>query len=166
MRSPTLTLQIAGLIILCIASSAEAGNKRTKAEIHFESGKQYAQSGLYDQAITKFEQAIAKDSSFALAYMNLGVCYLQKGSDYYPRARRHLEHASRLREGRDDPLVWYNLTAVYSLTEAFDKAFHALDRALALGFKEFDALRTDEDLYELRRKNEFREILEKHRVFL
>ena len=43
---------------------------------------------------------------------------------------------------------------------------HAIDQALGLGFKNYDALRSDEDLYELRRLPEWRKTLEKHGVFL
>lgn len=165
-RSPVIVVLVSVLIVLLCAASAAAGKKKTRAKIAFESGKQYAQSGLYDQAIEKFEEATGLDPQHALAYMNMGVCYIQKGEDYYPVARRKLEHASRLEGGRQNPLVWYNLTAIYTLIGAFDRAFEALDRTLSYGFKEYDALRSDEDLYELRRKNEFRTILEKHNVFL
>ncbi len=165
-RSDGVVILIGGLLLCSLASSADASKRKTEAQIAFESGKQYAQSGLYDQAITKFEEAVAKDPELALAYMNIGVCYIQKGEDYYPTARRNLEHASRLRQGKKDPLVWYNMTVIYTLTGSFDQAFKALDSALSYGFEEYDALRTDEDLYELRRKEEFRKILERHRVFL
>jgi Tfp pilus assembly protein PilF len=155
----------AGLFLICCAGT-QVTKRSVEARLAFESGKQYAQDGLYDQAIVKLKEAVAEDPSYAAAYMNLGVVYIQKGKDYYATARESLEKAARLPEGAKDPLVWYNLTVIYTLMGVFDKAFEALDRSLAYGFKEYDALRTDEDLYELRRKQEFRKILEQHNVFL
>lgn len=159
------------LALLALGACASAGGGRpaapaSDAKIALEAGKQYAQSGLYDQAIAKFKEAVAADPEFALAHMNLGVCYIQKGKDYYASARESLEKAASLASGRNDPLVWYNLTVIYTLTGVFDKAFDSLDRSLGNGFKNFDALRVDKDLNELRRKPEFRQILERHNVFL
>ncbi len=165
MKKRRVLLLLVGLTAIFVSPAAQA-SKKSKARVAFESGKHYAHSGLYDQAVEKFEEAVEKDPEYALAYMNLGVCYIQKGEDYYLTARGMLERASRLERGAKDPLVWYNLTVLYTLIEVFDKAYEALDKSLGYGFDQYDALRTDEDLYELRRKSEFRKILEKHKVFL
>jgi hypothetical protein len=42
----------------------------------------------------------------------------------------------------------------------------ALDRALGCGFNNYDALRFDKDLDNLRGEPEFRATLEKHKIFL
>lgn len=154
------------VLALLLPASGFAQTKKQPARIAFESGMQYAQSGLYDQAITKFQEAVAIDKKYADAYMNMGVCYIKKGSSYHGTARDLLEQASNLPNGRANPLVWYNLTVVYTVTSVFDRAFSALERTLGLGFRDFDALRADPDLTELRRKPEFRKILERYRVFL
>lgn len=179
--------------LLTLSASAHAGKTsklrdqrdRTlgEAKSAYESGKQYAQSQMYDQAITKFDVAIAKfkeadslDSQLpakiqiptapelALAFMNKGVCNLQKGETYRPRARTDLEEA--LKRDNTNPLIWYNVMAVRTLMGDHLSAIDALDKALQFGFRNFDALRTDEDLYELRRLPEWRKTLEKHGVFL
>lgn len=168
------------------------------ADSAFESGKQYAQSGLYDQAIAKFESAIAKykeavridhneifdkkkefpdrmsvPPQHALALMNIGVCNLQKGKDYHPRGLARLQEAAalerdaRVRENQPAiPIILYNLAVGRTLAGNKLDAIDALDEALSLGFKNFDALRSDPDLYELRRIPEWRKTLEKHGVFL
>jgi len=168
-------------ILLCLSVAAEAPGdfqcpgpkprqKKLSAQTAFESGMQFAQSGLYDQAQGKFEEAIRTCPDFHLAHMNLGVTFVQRGKDWYETALRHLK-AAEAAEARQnppsrDPLVQYNLTVIHTLLEDFPAAYQALDKALRFGFKNFDALRTDEDLYELRRKPEFRQTLERHNVFL
>ena len=144
--------------------------KRISAQTAFESGMQFAQSGLYDQAKAKFEEAIKICPDHHLAHMNLGVTFIQKGKDWHKAALKHLR-AAEAAEARQTPpsrdsLVQYNLTVIHTLLEDFPAAYQSLDKALRFGFKNFDALRADEDLYELRRKPEFRKVLEKHNVFL
>ena len=45
-------------------------------------------------------------------------------------------------------------------------ALDEIDAALARGFSDYDALRRDPDLENLRRSPEFRKVLEKHKVFI
>ena len=45
-------------------------------------------------------------------------------------------------------------------------ALDEIDAALAKGFSDYDALRRDPDLENLRRSPEFRKVLEKHKVFI
>lgn len=182
---------IAALLLLVVAGPA-AANKvddrdraLSEASNAYDSGLQFAQSRMYDQAISSFEKAIQKydaaqvinaslrrslrkpmDPKHALAMMNMGVCNMQKGQDFHPRARRQIEDAAKQPEGRNNPLIWYNVMAIRTLMGDHLDALDALDRALDLGFDNFDALRTDEDLYELRRKPGWRKTLEKHGVFL
>ena len=48
---------------------------KTPAQIHFEIGLQYHQSGQLDEAIARYRQATAHDENFGLAYYNLGLAY-------------------------------------------------------------------------------------------
>ena len=195
MRTSRIMVGLMTVLALTLCMTADAGKKsrerdrrdRTLADAQsaFEAGKQYTQSQMYDQAISKFETAVAKfeaaeriDSTLprklqlptqeghALALMNMGACNIQKGKDYHPKALQQLQAASRLPGGTVNPLVWYNLMAVRTLTGSYIEAIDALDKALSFGFRNYDALRTDEDLYELRRRPEWRATLEKHGVFL
>lgn len=163
-----LVLLALGIALLAgsLPAAAQPATRKKVAMTAYESGMQYAAQGLWDQAIQKFQDAINDDRKFADAWMNMGVCYLKKGSSYATTAREKLEMAASLEKGRTNPLVYYNLTIAYAMQGTFDKAFETLDRCLGLGFRDFDALRSDPDLNELRRKPEFRKILERHRVFL
>ncbi|NIV38069.1 MAG: tetratricopeptide repeat protein [Anaerolineae bacterium] len=59
--------------------AGELGNSETvaksPAQIHFEIGLQYQESGQLDEAIARYRQATAHDEQFGLAYYNLGLAY-------------------------------------------------------------------------------------------
>ena len=50
----------------------------------------------------------------------------------------------------DDASIHFNLACAYSLTEQAEKAFFHLDRAVALGFKDFERIKTHDGLAFLR----------------
>lgn len=170
MRKSAVMIMVLGLLQLACRSTPPAAppaaDASVSASVAYEAGMQYAQQALYDQAIAKFEEAVRLDPGHAQALNNMGACYIEKGQDYYATAREKLERAVSLPRGQADPKAWYNLTVMYTLTGIYDRAFEALDKSLGFGFKEYDYLRVDEHLYELRRKPEFRKVLEKHNVFL
>jgi len=55
----------------------------------------------------------------------------------------------------DDIAVHFNLACAYSLTEKKDKAFEHLDRAVALGFADFEKIKSHDALAYLRIQDEF-----------
>jgi len=86
----------------------------------------------------------------------------------------HYTERGRLQEGLkvderlarlqpDDPLVFYNLACSYSLTDQFERATLALERALQLGYRDFTWLARDPDLKKLRQQPAFADIKAKIR---
>jgi uncharacterized protein HemY len=63
----------------------------------------------------------------------------------------------------EDPLVFYNLACSYSLTDQFERATLALERALQLGYRDFTWLARDPDLKKLRQQPAFNDIKAKIR---
>jgi len=64
-----------------------------------------------------------------------------------------------------NPLVFYNLACSYSLTDQFDRAAAALQRALELGYCDFNWLERDPDLRKLRLHPLYEELAETIRQF-
>ena len=62
-----------------------------------------------------------------------------------------------------NPLVFYNLACSYSLNSEFDLAATALEKALALGYRDFKWLAKDPDLRRLRKHPSYRTIEDKIR---
>ncbi|UCG62700.1 MAG: tetratricopeptide repeat protein, partial [Candidatus Zixiibacteriota bacterium] len=89
---------------------------------HYHLGVDKMYLGLYDAAIDEFNQALAIDSTFALAYMRIGQSFVfdgreQEGARYFQKA---LEYQHKLPE-RDQSLL--EVHADLWLDEEFDNAF-------------------------------------------
>jgi tetratricopeptide (TPR) repeat protein len=136
--------------------------KKLSAELNFQQGMNYVQSEDYGNAIMEFTAAIDKFPNYAIAYSNRAVAYMQQKK--FNLAADDLKKASEL--SPTDPNIYYNLAALYSLEKKLDLSLRALDKALELGFNNYDSLRRDPDLKNLRKDAEYRHVLEKHKVFL
>jgi len=82
----------------------------------------------------------------------------------FNKAEEDLRKARELNPA--SPSVRYNTASLYSLEGKVDLALDEIDAALARGFTDYDALRRDTDLDNVRRHPEFRKVLEKHKVFI
>jgi len=154
----------------------EVASIPTEAKQHLQQGMTYAslaqtnpktKSENYDNAIIEFTNAIEVNQDYAEAYSNRGVAYMQQKK--YNKAERDLIKASELKP--DDPVIQYNLAALYSLQKKIDLSLDSLDMALENGFNNYDALKprgkhSDPDLKNLRKDPEFKKVLEKHKVFI
>ncbi len=142
-------------------NTTEVRTVRVESVAHLDICLMYIKQKDYPNAIRECQVATQTNPT-AAAYSNLGVAYIQVGKNNL--ALTALQNARRLDPA--DPYVRYNLAALYSLLDKTDLALESLDTALNYGFKDFDALRWDRDLDNVRAEPEFRRILEKHRVFI
>lgn len=112
-----------------------------------------------DLKIEFVEGLVRRDPGYVDALQLLGDHYTQRGR--YTEGLQMDERLAQLRP--DDALVFYNLACSYSLTDQFDRAALALEKALSLGYRDFKWLAKDPDLDKLRRHPAFRDIQEKIR---
>jgi tetratricopeptide (TPR) repeat protein len=115
-----------------------------------------------NNAITEFSNAIKKDPGYATAYSNRSVAYMMQKK--YNLALDDLKKAKELKPS--DPAIRYNLASCHSLMGNVDLGFVELDAALANGFNDYDSLRKDPDIANLRKHPDWRKTLEKYKVFL
>ena len=141
---------------------SQAQDVPTEAKLHLQQGMNYVNLKDYENAIKEFTLAIDNFSKYAAAYSSRAVAYIQQGK--FNKAQDDLKKASELNP--KDPVIFYNLTALFSLQNNLDYSLDNLDKTLELGFNDYDKLRGDSDLSNVRNHPEFRKILEKHKVFL
>lgn len=128
---------------------------------HLDQGVIYANQNDYNNAVAEFKVAV-EESPSPDAYANLGASYMQLG-------KLNLAMDALTKAEAMDPkhsLTLYNMTALHSLNGDEDLALEYLDRTLTSGFENYDSIRFDPDLQNLRGEPEFRSILEKHKVFI
>lgn len=112
-----------------------------------------------DVRIEFIEGIVRRDPAYVDALQLLGDHYTQRGR--YVEGLHVDERLSRLEP--ESPLVFYNLACSYSLTDQFDRAAEALEKALALGYRDFNWLAKDPDLRKLRKHPLYQRIEDKIR---
>jgi len=112
-----------------------------------------------DVEIRFFEGLVRRDPNYVDALQLLGDDYTRRG-----RLTDGLKVDERLAQLEpDNSLVFYNLACSCALTDQFDRAALALEKALQLGYHDFKWLARDPDLNKLREQPIFRNIQAKIR---
>ena len=148
-------------------------------------------TGDVDGAIEDYTMAVSLEPTDAYAYMLRGDMYLQKGDTLLARADyekviqldtvpdvgsrafyayealgeedKAVEFLDRiLSENPDDASCWYEATCLYSRMKDMDKALSCLEKALELGYREFNHISNDGDLDYIRSSVEFQSLIEKY----
>jgi tetratricopeptide (TPR) repeat protein len=112
-----------------------------------------------DTRIQFMEGIVRRDPDYVDALQLLGDHYTQRGR--FNEGLKVDERLARLEP--DSPLVFYNLACSYSLTDQFDRAALALEKALNLGYRDFAWLAKDPDLKKFRQQPAYRDLKEKIR---
>jgi tetratricopeptide (TPR) repeat protein len=110
-----------------------------------------------DIKIQFMEGVVRRDPDYVDALQLLGDHYTQRGR--FDEGLHVDERLARLEP--KNPVVFYNLACSYSLTEQFDRAVLALEKALKLGYRDFTWLAKDPDLKKLREQPVYRDIQKK-----
>lgn len=112
-----------------------------------------------DVKISFLEGVVGRDPGYVQALEVLGDHYTQRG-----RFEEGLGIDLRLsRLEPHNPMVFYNLACSYSLNSDLDHAAEALEKAIALGYRDFKWLARDPDLRLLRKHPLYRAIAAKIR---
>jgi len=112
-----------------------------------------------DTKIEFIEGLVRRDPNYVDALQILGDHYTQRGR--IPEGLKVDERLARLEPA--NPLVFYNLACSYSLAGEMGRAAAALEKALQLGYRDFDWLAKDPDLKPLRAHAAFDELKAKIR---
>ena len=104
-----------------------------------------------DFEIRFYEGLVQKKPDFIEALQALGDAYTKKGM--HDKGLAIDEYLSQLQP--TNPYVLYNLACSYSLMKQTDKAFRSIKRAIKCGYRNFDFLKEDKDLANLKEDSRF-----------
>lgn len=148
-------------------------------------------TGDVDGAIKDYTMAVSLEPADVYAYMLRGDMYLQKGDTLLARADyekviqldtvpdvgscafyayaalgeedKAVEFLDGiLSENPYDASIWYEAACLYSRMKDMDKALSCLEKALELGYREFNHISNDDDLDYIRGSVEFQSLIEKY----
>lgn len=125
-------------------------------------GIEHVRSHDYDKAIKEFSAAIEKHPKYEMAYNDRAAAYMRLNK--FDEAKDDLTKALLINPR--NPVTYYNFASLHAIQKQSGLALDYLDKALETGFKDYDFLRADPDLNNIRKNPEFRKILERHGVFV
>jgi len=127
-------------------------------QAHNNLGFILAQQGKTDEAIRHYHKAILIKPAFVQALSNLAVAYTTKGK--YDEAISWYNKIIDLRP--DGAGAYYNMACIYSTKNKIEESIDCLKKAIENGFKDWDLLKTDKDLENIRSSSFFKELLKNH----
>jgi tetratricopeptide (TPR) repeat protein len=107
-----------------------------------------------DVKLSFVEGLVRRDPQYVEALQMLGDLYTQRGR--YDHSLQVDLRLSQLQPG--DPVVFYNLACSHAINGELDQAMAALEKALTLGYRDFNWLARDPDLLALRQHPLYRAI--------
>jgi superkiller protein 3 len=122
----------------------------------------YSKQGLYEDAAREYEDLVQRDPGNTTAKANLDAMVKNKTV-----LQERKEQMSSALQGADskpkDPQAAYNAARVYARLGDADQALTWLNKALDLGYDQFDYLSLDPSLVNLKKDPRFLKLLEERR---
>ncbi|HEX7902565.1 MAG TPA: tetratricopeptide repeat protein [Chitinophagaceae bacterium] len=111
-----------------------------------------------DSAFIYYSQVVKIDPAYQNGSLNLGLLY--HSLKRYDSAIVHIQNAIRLNPKNGK--AYYNLACSYALNNQPEQAIQYLRQSFERGYKNYDGLLTDPDLFGLKNYKEFQAILDKY----
>jgi outer membrane protein assembly factor BamD (BamD/ComL family) len=113
---------------------------------HYNEANKSYKEGDFAAAIIDYKKALHHNKEFKQAIINLSTAYMK--NKQFNEALKILQAGQK--QFPKDPLIDYNFACYYSLTENLEPGLLALQKAVEKGYKQFEQMKTDPDLNNLR----------------
>ena len=126
--------------------------------LHFEMGNIFIGKGQFGKAIAEFEKALSIQPQFAAAQYNLALAYA--AGKQYDEALKAFKKVVMLQPG--DPTIYYNIAAMNALQNNVKEAIEWLKKAIDQGYQNWEMIKTDKDLQNIRNSEDYRKLIKDH----
>ncbi len=130
-------------------------NQHRMGIFHYNEGNKLLASKKWKEAITNYQMALKHDEKLFEVYINLSVAQLRNKE--FDQAYLTLQKLRNFQP--QNPSLYYNLACYYSLTNQLEFGALAIKKATQLGFTNFQTLKTDPDLENLKNDQAYGEWL-------
>jgi tetratricopeptide (TPR) repeat protein len=125
------------------------------AKTRFNLGNIYYKKGLVKEAIAEYQKVSEITPDFAEALNNLAVAYMAQGE--YAGALSLFRKIMELQP--DSVMARYNIACVYARQGKIEESVDWLKKAVEKGFKDWDVLKTDRDLKNIRGSSYYKKLV-------
>ena len=126
--------------------------------LNYRLGNLYLGRGELNNAVGQFEKALALKPKFPEAQNNLALAYA--AGRQYDRALAAFTQLIEL--DPDNPSTYYNIAVLYALQNEVDDAVGWLKKAVAKGYHNWELIKTDKDLANIRHSEDYQQLVKGH----
>jgi tetratricopeptide (TPR) repeat protein len=127
-------------------------------ELHFKMGNVYLGKRELNQAVVEFEKALDLRPDFLQAQNNLAMAYA--ADRQYDRALAAFKKLIEL--DPDNASTFYNIAVLYALKNSVPESIAWLKKAVDKGYRNWELIKTDRDLVNIRNSEAYRELVKGH----
>jgi tetratricopeptide (TPR) repeat protein len=143
-----------------IANTQKAlASERNNASLNYRMGDLYRSKKNLMLAIDHYQRALALNPGFAEALTGLGIALAMQGN--YEQALAVLKKAITHRPNHAE--AYYYIAAIYARQNQGEKSIKWLQKALLRGYSDWDRIKTDRNLANIRHTSFYKTIMQNHR---
>jgi len=124
-------------------------------QLNYELGNLYLGKGELNNAIGRFQKALAVKPNFPRALNNLAMAHTF--GRQYDQAREVFKKLIVLQP--ENSTTYYNIAVLYALQNNVTESLAWLNKAIAKGYDNWDLIKTDNDLENIRNSEGYRELV-------
>ncbi len=126
-----------------------------RPELYSRLGDIYRERGDLDSSEINYLKALDRDPVLVSALQNLAIVYALKAR--YGESLKYLEKILKIQP--DNPDVYYNMSCIYARQGDVEQSVRLLEAAIDKGFSDWDLLKSDPDLANIRGTPYYRDLL-------
>jgi tetratricopeptide (TPR) repeat protein len=128
------------------------------AEAHYNLGNVLLKQGKTDKALFRYQKALSINPKFTLAMNRLAVVHMIK--EEYDKAISIFKKLIELQP--NDAIAHYNISCMYSRKNNIEESISWLKKAIKKGYDNWDLIKTDKDLENIRGSSYYKELVKDH----